>query len=48
LIQTKLALNPRLREKTSQNWHFLKFRYLQALSQRAEMTLELWQLLLDW
>jgi hypothetical protein len=25
----------------------LKFRYLQALSQRAEMTLELWQLLLD-
>ncbi len=47
LIQYKLNHNPRLREMVSANWHFLKFRYLQALAQRTELDSKLWSMLLD-
>jgi len=47
LIQYKLNRNPRLREMTKVNWHFLKFRYLQSLAARAELNAELWMMLLD-
>ena len=47
LIQYKLDQNPRLREMVSTKWHFLKFRYLQALAQRSELDSKLWSMLLD-
>lgn len=47
LLQYKLDHNPRLLEQTRSGWHFLKFRYLSALAQKADLNLELWELLLD-
>ncbi len=47
LIQHKLNQNPSLREMTRNEWHFLKFRYLESLANRPELNQELWMMLLD-
>jgi hypothetical protein len=47
LLKFKLMHDPRLRELVAHNWHFLKFRALQALSQRNDLTRAIWQMQLD-
>lgn len=47
LLDNKLSHNPQLRSQVSQNWHFLKFRYVRELSQREDLTPDLWNFLLD-
>lgn len=47
LLDYKINHNPQLKQQVSQNWHFLKFRYVRELSQREDLTPELWPFLLD-
>ena len=47
LLRYKLDRDPYLRERTSQRWHFLKFRTLRELARRTDMSRDLWDLLID-
>ena len=46
LLSFKLRHDPRLAE-SAQDWHFLKFRHLRQLAERADLTAGLWASLLD-
>jgi hypothetical protein len=47
LINHKLDRDPRLRERVSKHWHFLKFRTLRELANRKDLSLDLWDLFID-
>ncbi|HEY60618.1 MAG TPA: hypothetical protein G4N92_08060 [Anaerolineae bacterium] len=47
LLHYKIRHNPRLKTELDSGWHFLKLRYLRKLAERHNLTLELWQELLD-
>jgi hypothetical protein len=47
LLKYKMTRDPQLRERVSNGWHFLKFRALRSLAARADLTPEIWQMLLD-
>lgn len=47
LLRYKLDRDAWLRERTSKGWHFMKFRTLRDLALRADLSLDLWDLLMD-
>ena len=47
LINSKIDHNPLLTEMTAKDWHFLKFRTMRHLALRADLSRELWALLID-
>lgn len=47
LLAYKLRKDPHLAEVTGTGWHFLKFRHLRQLTERADLTQKLWDTLLD-
>jgi hypothetical protein len=47
LIKYKVDRDAFLRERTADNWHFLKFRTMRHLAQRTDLSRELWTLLID-
>jgi hypothetical protein len=47
LLAYKLRKDPHLAEVTAAGWHFLKFRHLRQLNDRAELNRKLWDDLLD-
>jgi DNA-directed RNA polymerase subunit RPC12/RpoP len=47
LIVEKLRRNPSLAQALSTNWHFLKLRHIRLLADRSDLTIQLWQELLD-
>jgi len=47
LLKYKLLRDPQLRERVSNDWHFVKYRALRALAARPALSPEVWQLLLD-
>jgi len=47
LIKYKIDRDALLKERTAQNWHFLKFRTMRHLAVRADLSRELWTLLID-
>ena len=47
LIKSKIDHNPLLTEMTAKDWHFLKFRTMRHLAVRADLSRELWALLID-
>jgi DNA-directed RNA polymerase subunit RPC12/RpoP len=47
LMKLKLERDPYLRELFSGNIHFLKFRTLRGIATRTDLTLEIWQVLID-
>ena len=47
LIKFKIDRDAVLKERTAQNWHFLKFRTMRHLAVRADLSRELWTLLID-
>ncbi|MEJ5203346.1 MAG: hypothetical protein WHV66_14055 [Anaerolineales bacterium] len=47
LLAYKLQNDLRLTSATKSNWHFLKFRHLRTIAERTNLTLEMWQSLLD-
>jgi hypothetical protein len=46
-MKLKLERDPYLRELFSGNIHFLKFRTLRGIATRTDLTLEIWQVLID-
>jgi len=47
LLKFKLERDPYLRELLENGFHFLKYRTLRSIAQRADLTLELWKMLID-
>ena len=47
LIDFRLRSDPRLASLIEGSWHFLKFRYLRWMADRENLTLEIWEELLD-
>lgn len=47
LLKYKLLRDPQLRERVSNDWHFVKYRALRALAARPDLSPEVWLLLLD-
>jgi hypothetical protein len=47
LIKYKIDRDALLKERTGQDWHFLKFRTMRHLAVRADLSRELWMLLID-
>ncbi len=47
LLKYKLERDPYLRELLDDGFHFLKYRTLRSIAQRADVTLELWKMLID-
>ena len=47
LLQFKLLHDPRLKELSAQNWHFLKLRALFSLAARGDLTRAQWAMQLD-
>lgn len=47
LLKFKLERDPYLRELLDNGFHFLKYRTLRSIALRADLTLDLWKLLID-
>ena len=47
LIKSRIDRNALLQEQTAENWHFLKFRTMRHLAVRADLSREIWALLID-
>lgn len=47
LLKLKLERDPFLRELLTENIHFLKFRTLRGIAARADLSLEIWKVLID-
>lgn len=47
LLSLKLQRDPRLAGATANGWRFLKFRHLQRMAERNDLTIDLWENLLD-
>ena len=47
LLRYKLDRDAWLRERTARGWHFMKFRTLRDLALRTDLSLDLWDLLID-
>ncbi len=47
LLKFKIERDPYLRENITPRWHFLKFRSLRGILTRPDISLELWNVLMD-
>ncbi len=47
LLRFKVERDPFLAESIAENCHFLKFRTLRSIAQRADLSLELWKVLIE-
>ena len=47
LFEYRLRNDPRLAAAAENGWHFLKFRYLRWMAEREDLTLAMWEELLD-
>jgi len=47
LMKFKIDRDPYLRELVARDYHFLKYRTLRSIAARTDLTLEVWQVLID-